>query len=394
MALKATELATLPAGMSKVGEPIDARYGDGRYGLYLQVKPSGARSWVQRLVIDGRRRTFGLGPFPVVSLREARDIAFENVRKRHRGIDPIAARKPASAAPTFAVMADEYLQLQAQSWRKGSRNEANWRASLVHANAIADAPVDKISIDDVIGVLAPIYRDRETLGRTLRQRIRKIFDYARSKGMRAENPADERLDAALPRNGHTTAHRASVEHGDVADVLAKVDAIDAPTWAGITGAFRFVVLTACRSGEVLGARWSEIDLDAATWTVPGSRMKAGRDHRVPLSAAALRVLRAARERHGSSGLVFRSPRGQAIDGSGLRKLAKRIGMAGTVHGFRGSFKSWAMESGIDRAVAEFALAHSYMGDTEAAYVRTDLVEQRRPVMQAWAAHVTGSYQIP
>ena len=290
MALSVMKIATLPAGMSKAGDPIDARYGDGRYGLYLQVKPSGARSWVQRLVIDGRRRTFGLGPYPVVSLREARDIAFENVRKRHQGINPIADRKRQTTVPTFAVMADEYIQVQAQSWRAGSRNETNWRSSLVHAKAIADRPVDSISTDDVIAVLAPIYRDRETLGRTLRQRIRAIFDYARSKGMRADNPADERIDAALPRNGHNATHRASVPHEQVAEVLAKVDAIDAPTWAGITGAFRFVVLTACRSGEVLGARWSEIDIDAATWTVPGSRMKAGRDHRVPLSAAALRLV--------------------------------------------------------------------------------------------------------
>ena len=386
MALSVTKIATLPAGMSKAGDPIDARYGDGRYGLYLQVKPSAARSWVQRLVIDGRRRTFGLGPWPVVSLREARDIAFENVRKRHRGINPLAARKPASAAPSFAVMADEYLQLQAQSWRKGSRNEANWRASLVHAKAIADAPVDKISIDDVIALLAPVYSDRATLGRTLRQRIRSIFSYSQSKAWRIDNPADERLDAALPRNGHTTAHRESVPHEQVADVLAQVWAIDDPKWAGAKLALEFLMLTAARTGEVLGMNWSEIK--GETWTVPASRMKTRKVHRVPLSEQALTVLHKARERTHGSGLVFRSSTGTRIDGSKLRRLMKRVGSTATVHGFRGAFKSWAMETGVDRALAELSLAHQYMGNVESAYVKTDLLEKRRPVMERWGAHVT------
>ena len=386
MALSVMKIATLSAGMSKAGDPIDARYGDGRYGLYLQVKPSGARSWVQRLVIDGRRRTFGLGPWPVVSLREAREFAFENVRKRHRGIDPIADREPASAAPTFAVMADKYIQLQAQSWRAGSRNEKNWRSSLVYAKAIADRPVDSITTDDVIALLAPVYSDRATLGRTLRQRIRSVFDYARSKGHRVDNPADERLDAALPRNGHATAHRESVAHGDVADVLRRVRAIDDPKWLGATLALEFLVLTGARSSEVLGMAWREVEGD--TWTVPASRMKTRKVHRVPLSEQALDVLQKARERTHGTGLVFRSSAGKRLDGSKLRLLMKRIECGATVHGFRGAFKSWCMETNVERAVAELSLAHAYMGNVEAAYVRTDLLERRRPVMERWARFVT------
>ena len=388
MALSVTKIATLAAGMSKAGDPIDARYGDGRYGLYLQVKPSGARSWVQRLTIDGRRRTFGLGPWPVVSLREARDLAFGNVRLRHRGINPLAARKPASAAPIFAVMADEYIKLQAQSWRAGSRNEKNWRSSLVHAKAIADRPVDSITTDEVIAVLAPVNSDRATLGRTLRQRIRSVFDYARSKGHRVDNPADERLDAALPRNGHATAHRESVPHEQVADVLAQVRAISDPKWLGPTLALEFLVLTGARSGEVLGMNWSEVE--GATWTVPAGRMKTRTVHRVPLSARAQEVLHAARERTHGSGLVFRSSTGKRLDGSKLRLLMKRIECGGTVHGFRGAFKSWCMETNVERAVAELSLAHAYMGNVESAYVHTDLLEQRRPVMAAWGAHVTAN----
>ena len=376
MALKAAAVRTMGPG----------RHPDGRFGLYLNVKETGSRSWVQRLVIDGRRRTFGIGPFPVVSLSEARSVAFENVRKRHQGINPIADRKRQTTVPTFAVVAHEYIQLQAQSWRKGSRNEANWRASLVHAKAIADAPVDKISIDDVIGVLAPVYRDRATLGRTLRQRIRSIFSYARSKAWRLDNPADERLDAALPKNGHTTAHRESVPHGDVGDVLAQVRAINDPKWAGAKLALEFLMLTAARSGEVLGMNWSEVEGD--TWTVPASRMKTRKPHRVPLSKQALELLHAARARTHGTGLVFRSPTGKRLDGSKLRLLMRRAGCDATVHGFRGSFKSWCLESGVDRAVAEMSLAHSYMGNVEQAYVRTDLLEKRRPVMEQWGEHVS------
>ena len=168
-------------------------------------------------------------------------------------------------------------------------------------------------------------------------------------------------------------------------MLEKVRAIDDATWRGLCGAFEFAVLTAARTSEVLGARWAEIDMDAAVWTVPASRMKAGKVHRVPLSDAALAVLRRARERS-RTGLVFRSPRGNEIDDGGLRRVAKRIELAGTVHGFRGAFKSWSMDNSIDRAVAELSLAHAFMGDVEASYVRTDLLDRRRPVMQAWGEY--------
>ena len=208
-----------------------------------------------------------------------------------------------------------------------------------------------------------------------------------AQGFRTDNPGNGAIDAILPKSNHRTTHRESVPHDDVAAVLAKVRDIPEPTWHGLKGALTFAILTASRTAEVLGARWSEIDMDTATWTVPASRMKAGREHRVPLSTAALTVLRAARERHGLTGLVFRSPRGQEIDQGGLRRVMKRIEGAGTVHGFRGSFKSWAMETRVDRALAEMSLAHNYMSDTETAYVKTDLLEQRRPIIEAWARHI-------
>ena len=153
MKLKAAQLKHLPHGVSKDGKPYDARYPDGKYGLYFNVKPSGARSFVQRLVIDGRRRTFGLGPWPVVSLAEARDEAIDNVRLRRKGINPIAQRGRTRAVPTFAAAADSYIALQSQTWKAGSRNAENWRSSLAHAGALADRPIDAVTTDDVIGVV-------------------------------------------------------------------------------------------------------------------------------------------------------------------------------------------------------------------------------------------------
>ena len=374
--------------------------GPGRYGLTLTVQESvhrGVRKvWTQRITIEGRRTMIGLGSVEFFTLGEARQMAFENARAVARG-EPLlhggARRRGARAvrkAPTFATAAEEYIKLQAQGWKAGSRNESNWRSSLAHADRIADVPVDAIVTDDVAAIVSALIKARKTpTARSVRQRIRMIFDWTIAKGYRqAPNPANGEIDAILPKSNHRTEHRASVEHGQIADVLRQVRAIPEPTWRGLTGAFEVAVLTACRTSEVLGMRFDELDLAGRTWTCPAARMKANRDHRVPLSDAALSVLQEGRKPHGGRGLVFRSPTGKPIDQAGLRRVAKRIELAGTVHGFRGAFKSWAMDTGIDRAVAEMSLAHSYMGDTEASYVRTDLLERRRPVMEAWAKHVS------
>ena len=381
MALTAKSLATLPEG----------RHGDGRYGLYFNVIGN-SRSWVQRLVINGKRRNHGLGPWPVVSLREAREVAFENVRMRHRGMDPFAKTAPTRTVPTFAEAADTYIKLQAAGWKRGSRNEANWRSSLTHAKRLDAMPVDTIEAADVAAVVTrQIEAGKLPLARSLRQRIEKVMGWCIASGHRAgPNPGNGDVAELIPTVAHKVEHRESVPPGEIAEVLAKVEAVaaESPTWRGQCAAFRFVVLTACRTSEAIGARFDEIDFDAATWTVPASRMKAGKAHRVPLSDAALTVLRAQRERHGAGGLVFKSPRGKRLDVASLRKLAKRVQMAGTVHGFRGAFKSWCMEQGVDRAVAEYSLAHTFMSDTEAAYVRTDLLGQRRPIMSKWSEFVT------
>ena len=294
MALTVKRLSTLPPG----------RHPDGKYGLYFNVV-GGSRTWIQRLTISGKRKNRGLGPWPVVSLREARELGFENVRRRHRGEDPFARPVKVRTIPTFSEAADTFIKLQAKGWKAGSRNERNWRSSLAHAEPIADRPVDVIETGDVAGIIGKIIESGKVpLARTVRQRIAKILDWGTASGHRSgPNPANGELDAILPARRHRVEHRASVEHGDVGAVLARVDAhaVEHPTWRGITAAFRFTVLTASRTSEVLGARFDEIDFATATWTVPASRMKAGRPHSVPLSDAAMAIVEAQRERHGGHG---------------------------------------------------------------------------------------------
>ena len=372
--------------------------GPGRHGLILQVKPSARggvrKAWCQRMTIAGKRTNIGLGTVEFFSLAEARERAFENARANARG-EPLphgGGRRGGMVrkVPSFAEAMEAYITLQAQGWKAGSRNESNWRSSLAHAAPIMNRPVDVVTSDDVVSIVSALIRaGKVPTARSVRQRVRLVFDWSIGKGYRtAPNPANGELDAILPKSNHRVEHRASVEHGDVAEVLAKVRAIADPKWHGLKGAFELVTLTASRTSEVLGMTFAEIDLDTATWTIPGSRMKTGTAHRVALSIPALALLTAAHARHGGRGLVFRSPTGKRIDEAGLRRVAKRIELAGTVHGLRGAFKSWAMESGIARDVTEFALAHSFMGDVEASYVRTDLLEKRRPVMQRWADHVS------
>lgn len=380
MALKATSLKTLRPG----------RYADNAHGLYFNVKPSGTRSWVQRLVIDGQRRTFGLGPYPVVSLSEARDIAIDNVRLRRRGIDPIAERGRARNIPTFAAACDAYIDLQRAAWKAGSRNESNWRSSLAHAKAIHDRPVDAVETHDVIAVVSALYRDgKDATARGLRQRIRAVMEWSRAAGHRTDNPADGRIDAALPKAGRETRHREAMPWRDVPTLYARLAGVTGPQ-RGAALALRLLILTGVRRNEARMAKWTEIDTAGAVWTIPGARTKTGRVHRVPLTPAALAVLDEAKRSRCREGFVFCGARGARVTETGLRDILKAHadGAAGTVHGFRSTFRDWCGENSVAQELAEAALAH-VAGKTERAYARSDLLERRRPVMDAWAGHLAG-----
>ena len=246
--------------------------------------------------------------------------------------------------------------------------------------------MDRISPADVMEVLLPIWSTKRETARRVRQRIGAVMKWAVAQGYREDNPAGDAISAALPKNSVRHQHQRALPHAQVAEALARVRASKAH-WATVM-AFEFLVLTACRSGEVRGARWKEVDAAAATWTVPPSRMKAKLEHRVPLSDRAVAVLDEAREIADESGLVFPSPTGCVLSDSTLSKLLRELGIGAVPHGFRSSFRDWAAEcSDARREVCELALAHVNSDRVEAAYRRSDLFERRRELMADWADYV-------
>ena len=378
---KGTRLSA--AGIKKA--PPGKHYDD--HGLFLLVKPTGARSWVQRTTVRGKRRDIGLGAWPYVTLAEARHLAYENRRAARRGDDPLAAAKRARAVPTFREAAEAVIGLYGPTWKSPGKTAGLWRATLetyVHP-VIGEKPVANIDTADVLGILSPIWASKPETARKVRQRIGAVMKWAIAERHRSDDPTGEAISKALPRAPARTHHRA-LPHAEVAAAVEAVRASDALIATRL--AFEFLVLAAARSGEVRLAEWSEIDMDAAVWTVPAERMKAGREHRVPLSDRALAVLAEAREIADGSGLIFPSATGRAMSDSTISKMIRELGIKAVPHGFRSSFRDWAGETGESREVAEAALAHRLPDRTEAAYARSDLFDRRRDVMNAWAAFLT------
>ena len=360
----------------------------GRYAadstLYLKVSPSGAKSWVQRIMIAGKRHDIGLGGFPVVSVDEAKMQALENRRLVKRGGNPLAD-KHKTRLPTFKVAAEHTLNAVKGRW-KSSKTLTNWRGTMEKYAypVIEDKRIDQVSREDVLRILTPIWTDKTDVARKLRQRMNAVFSWARAHGYIETNPAGEAINGALPKMPSVKSNLRALPYREVPGAMA----------ASIASrlCFRFVVLTACRSGETRGATWDEIDLESRIWSLPGARMKTGKPHRVPLSEAVLEVLEQARLLADGSGLLFPSPHrpGKQLSDMTLMKLLRDNGLAekATVHGFRSSFRDWCAETGKPRDLAEAALAH-VVGGVEGAYFRSDIIERRRLLMNQWAAYVTG-----
>ena len=362
------------------------RYYDGN-GLYLRVDPSGARRWVQRLVIRGAPRTLGLGGCAVVSLAEARDIALASPKLARAGGDPLSERRHARGVPTFEEAAARVLALHRPGWRN-AKHAAQWATTLqkyAHPH-LGSLPVSEVPTADVLTVLTAIWHDNSETARRVRQRMGAVMKWAVAKGYRQDNPAGDALAQALPRHLVVRRHLRALPHGEVAGAILAVRASRAS--AAVKLAFDFLVLTAARSGEVRLATWDEMDLNAAVWLVPGARTKAKRDHRVPLSGRALEILRDAQSLRDGAGLVFPSPRGKPLSDTTLSKLIRELGFAAVPHGFRSSFRDWAAEqTHTPREVVEAALAHAVRNPTEAAYARSDLFARRRRLMGDWAHYL-------
>ena len=319
------------------------------------------------------------------TITEARRRALANYRIARDGGDPRVRSGP--TVPTFAEGLEAVLALQRPNWRDGGKSERQWRASLRdYAGAIMDRPVDAIDAAAVLAAVGPVWSSKRETARRVLQRIGTVLRWAVAGGHRADTPI-EAVKAALPKNGHRQSHHKALPHAEVAAAVATISGSQAAPATKL--ALQFTILTAARSGEVRGMEWSEVDLAARTWTVPGSRMKAGRSHRVPLSGAALAVLAAARDLSGGEGLVFPSPRGKPLSDATLGKLLKDRGVPAVPHGFRSSFRDWCGESGVAREVAEACLAHVVRDKAEAAYARSDLLDLRAEVMETWGRYVGG-----
>ena len=363
--------------------------------LYLAVSPGGSKSWIQRLTINGKRRDIGLGGFPLVSLAEAREAAFANRKRARMGRDPLAEKRKArlrDAMPTFREAAERTFETLKPRWRS-DKVAANWMQQLErHAfQRLGELLVDKIGREEVLSVLTPIWTTKPETARRVRRNIRTTLRWCHARGYVEHNAAGEVIDGALPSMPAVKAHLRALPYRDVAAALETIEASRSSLAAKL--ALRFVILTACRSGEVRGTTWNEVDLDRRVWRIPGARMKAGTEHRVPLADAALSVLEQAQALDDGSGLLFPSPlkRGRSLSDMTLTKVLRNTGLAdrATVHGFRSTFRDWCADNGKEREIAEAALAHT-VGGVEGAYFRSDLFERRWRLMDQWAAFLTGS----
>ena len=337
-----------------------------------------SKSWAQRLRIEGQAFNIGLGSFPGVTLSEARKRALANLRKVEEGGDP--RRKP-QAALTFEDAMERTIEVLRPGWRNG-KTEKNMRPAMSAVlPPIGRRPVDSITPAEVLAALEPLAAKKPAIAKKARTMLSQTFKWAIAQGLRTDNPAGESISAGLPKLS-TKEHFRVLSFKEVGAAIQTVRGSSA--WQGTKLAFEFIVLTASRSGEIRLARWNEIDRESRTWTIPAERTKSEREHRVPLSDAALAVLDKALQVADGSGLVFPSITGRPLTDSTVSKLMRELGIQAVPHGFRSSFRDWAAEQNVDRQVAEAALAHSVGNATEAAYLRSDMFEVRRAVMQAWA----------
>lgn len=365
-------------------------------GLALQVLPGGGRTWVLRATMGGKRREMGLGGFPDVPLADAGTAARKARAQIRDGLDPIQeARSLASANRasrvkefTFEQAALAYIAAHEAGWRN-AKHAQQWRNTLeTYAYpVIGSLMVKDVDLSHILTILEPLWASKTETATRLRGRLEQVLDWATARGYRAGlNPARWRghLDKLLARPSKVAKveHRAALPFTEVAAFMERLRVADGMG----ARALEFAILTAARSGEVRGAKWSEIDLKTNVWSIPADRMKAGREHRVPLSPAVVALLNALSHMAGSD-LVFPAPRGGALSDMTLSAVLRRMNVGAVPHGFRSTFRDWASErTNYPRDAAEMALAHTIGDKVEAAYRRGDLFEKRRRMMADWATY--------
>jgi integrase len=374
-------------------------YPDGQ-GLYLQVTANKTgkinKSWVYRYRSDGKAREMGLGQLSAVSLGKARQKAQEARELRASGLDPIGNRDQLKhderlareRAKTFKQVAEECIDSKRPGW-KNAKHAKQWTSTLQHYvyPVFGNRPVADVTVDDVDKVLKPIWATKEETARRVRSRIKMVLDYAAARNLRSrENPAqwDGVLSQVLARQRRTVRHHPALPFGEAPAFVRKLN-----EQVGLAAkALKFTILTAARTGEVVGAKWSELDLKNMVWSVPAERMKAGREHRVPLATSVVKLLSELEQSRGANEHVFGSPKSKKpMSNMAMLGLIKRMGLKGrvTTHGFRSTFRDWvAVKTDFDPSIAEAALAHASGSKVQKAYLRTDLFERRQELMQTWS----------
>ncbi len=371
----------------KVKNAKPGRHVDGR-GLCLVVKPSGSRTWVLRMQLNGHRRDYGLGSAYDVQLADARTAAADLRRRVRDGFDPVAERQKARRIiPNFEAATRACHETLGDGWKDG--HHSRWLSGFERHvfPRIGKKPVDKMDSACVVEVLSPIWLEIPETARRILQRIGVVLDFAHIKGWISSEVSLRSVRKGLPRQTDKAGHFVAMPYGDVPNLMAKL--VAASTTAG-RDALRFTIYNAVRSNETRFAMWSEFDLDKAIWTIPGERMKARETHVVPLSPSVLALLRRRWiERTSDEGLVFSNSGMKPISDMTMTKLLRDDGITGvTVHGFRSAFTDWAAETtDCPKEVVEKALAHKLPNRVEAAYRRTDFFDKRRDLMAQWAAYL-------
>ncbi len=366
-------------------------------GLALNIQPGGSKSWVQGITIHGTRRWLGLGPYPLVTLKRAREKALENKRIAYEGGDPIAERDGTRRIPNFQSLAQRVIDMHAAE-HKNPRSKAQWESSLATYAypLIGRKRVDSITVADVMKCVEPIWQEKRETASRVRQRIASILDAAIAYGHRTDNPAKAALQL-LPKRRAPVKHHRSLPYAAVPATIARIR--ESGAWLSTRLAFEYLVLTGARSGEVRLATWEEIDIAEKTWTVPSTRMKTSRPHRVPLAPRCLELLDEARQltqgpmatrQLAGCNLLFPSLSGRPLSDSTLSKLVRENGIKAVPHGFRSSLRDFLSEqTDAPRAVMEMCLAHSTASEVERAYARSDLFDKRRALMDRWAEFAAG-----
>lgn len=380
---KHPDKALSPLRVRNVTDP--GRYTDGN-GLYLIVEPSGTKRWLLRIVVTGKRRDIGLGGLKLVTLAEAREEAARLRKIARAGGDPLADRRAARrVTPTFEEAAQQVHDAHKQSWRN-PKHAAQWINTLTQYAypVFGQKQVDQVESADILKALNPIWLSKPETARRVLQRIRTVFDWAKASGHRSgDNPVDG-VSKVLPKQTAAATHHAALPYAKTSQFIKKLRKVDAGESSRL--ALEFAILTAARTSEVLEAKWDEIDLKKKTWIIPASRMKAKREHRVPLAPRCIAILKEASDLSDGKSFVFPGrSNDKSLSNMVFLMLLRRMKIKITAHGFRSSFRDWASEqTNIPSAVCEAALAHAVKDKTEAAYNRTDLFDKRRELMNLWS----------